>query len=346
MLDDLDHPVFAVPLPEGGFLISAHNEPLSRLGADGRSRSPVMGMPANLVERFDHNGMLDLVLDPAYPSNHLIYFSYLAGSLVENSVQVVRAQLEGNTLVNPVLLLDSRPRSARMESLGGRLLMAGDATVLAVIGDRGCGDEAQDVKSDLGKIIRLNRDGSIPADNPFANGRHALPSEKRALPELFSYGHRAPQGLAQQPGNGSIWSAGAEPDTRDEVNIIQSGNNYGWPVTTFMPHGQPGGAHSVQDAKLAADRTTGPVAVWSPGIDPSSMLFYNGKTALLQGKLLVAGTGKSVLRAVTVRGRSSARYDDYAVPGDDGIQDIRSGPDGVLYILTKGRDGQLLRAGP
>ncbi len=346
VLTDLDDPVFAIPLPEGGFLISTHDLPLARVSADGHSRIPISGMPVNLLRQARHDGMLDLVLDPDYLSNRFVYFSYLAGTLLENSVHIVRARLEGNALIDPVLLLAAGPRRKNLQALGGRLAFAADGTLFASIGDRVSFRDAQNVEFYLGKIVRLGRNGAVLTDNPFAQGRYVTPSEKNALPEIYAYGLRAPRGLAQQPGSGRIWTAGAEPDARDEINILKPGGNYGWPITVYMPHGQPGGARSPQDAKSAADRTLPSAALWAPSIEPTAMVFYEGPLSALKGKLLIAGGRRPVLRMASVVGLTVTRYTDFMLPLQNGIGDMRSGSDGALYILAAGRDGQLLRVDP
>ncbi len=296
------------------------------------------GGPPNVLAKAD-SGVLDVLLDPDFENNRLVYLSFAEGDEQANRTAVWKARYDGQRLTDGKVIFRVRPDKAAPGHPGGRMVFLPDGTFLLTVGD---GYEyqaaAQDLGSHLGKILRLTREGAAPADNPFV-GREG------ALPEIWSYGHRNPQGLVRDPETGDIWQHEHGPRGGDEINLMRAGANYGWPLVT----------HGIDyDGTLISERTHAPglercAFFWAPSIAPSGLTIYRGDAFPdWQGKLLVGGlVSQSVVRLR--RGKETGLFveeERMLTPMKKRIRDVREGPDGLIYILTDEEDGELLRLRP
>lgn len=315
----LDHPSFFTLLPDGGFLVAAAGGGLVRLSADGSSRTAVSGLPADLVLRMGKKTLFDAIPDPGYAVNHVLYLSYAAGSPIACGVSIIRARLDNTVLSIEARIFTAMPLAPLDDDMGGRMAMMRDGTILIVAGDRGDPWNAGAIGNDLGKVVRMGPDGATPADNPFIlNGRRA------ANPRIYTYGHRAPQGLAVQPDNGAAWIYGEDPPGRDELNRLYPGLRYGWA-------GTPAKRIRLRDAELA----------WLDSIQPSGMVFWRDSL------IVSGGTGK--LRIIGFRNGEAAGFQDYQLQDAPALNDIRTDENGSIYVLTDGKagsSGQLIRLDP
>jgi glucose/arabinose dehydrogenase len=328
-------------LPDGGLLISERPGRLLLLSSDG-SRQEIRGLPA--VSSSGQGGLLDLALHPDFQQNRLVYWTYAAPGPGGASTALARGRLDGNSLRDVRVLWTMQKRSGTRVHFGSRIRFGADGKIYMTTGERGDQSRARDPADSAGKVIRLNDDGTIPPDNPFA-GRRGY------LPELYSLGHRNAQGLAFRPalnsspgsGSGQLWLTEHGPKGGDEVNIVKPGADYGWPLTTY------GVAYS--GARIAEFPTAPgiepPVLHWTPSIAPSGLEFYTGiafpswRGDLLAGSLI----GQKLVR-IRLSG-DGVTGQDILLDGQLGrIRDVRVGPDGLVYLLTDERNGGLFRLEP
>jgi glucose/arabinose dehydrogenase len=322
-------------LPDGGLLIVEKAGGV-RLFANGRLQpGRIEGLPDDLLIR-EQSGLHDIALDPDFATTRRVFLAYLSGSVERNRLALWRARLEDGRLVEGERIFRTRPAKKETAHPGGRILFLPDKTLLLSVGDGfDYREAAQDLGSHLGKILRLDRDGHAPPDNPFVD-------RVGALPEIWSYGHRNPQGLALDPQTGEVWESEHGPLGGDEVNRLRAGGNYGWPRLT-------GGID--YDGTLISERAHAPDAVsplimWSPSIAPSGLAVYRGTRipgwdgqfligALADKALVLAGLdneGRTIRETTRALGELGAR-----------IRDVRVGPDGAVWLLTDEQEGRLLR---
>lgn len=324
-------------LPDGGILVTEREEGRLRLVTGGEIYPDgLQGVPEVLAG--EHAGLLDVLLDPEFAANRTLYLSYTVGRRDALSLRILRAELAGRALVHQEVIFESRPPAPGLTQLGGRLAFGADGMLYLTLGDRFQEARAQDLRDHAGSIIRIRPDGGIPADNPFA-GR------PDALPEIYSYGHRNPQGLALEHSTGRLWSTEHGPKGGDELNIIEAGQNYGWPFATFGV-GYDGVPIS---ASTWVPGTVLPVHHWTPSVAPSSLAYYDGVAmpAAWRGNLLV-GTlaGETLIRLeLTPEGRI-ARETRLLTRALGRIRDVGVAPGGFVYLLTDGPDGALYRLEP
>jgi glucose/arabinose dehydrogenase len=295
----------------------------------------VPGTPEDVMVNVD-SGLHDIALDPDFAGNRRVFIAYASGDDDANRLAIWRARLEGERLVDGRVIFRATPDKAGASHPGGRIVFLTDKTFLVSVGDGyDYRNAAQDLSSDLGKILRLDRNGNPPADNPFV-GR----SDVR--PEIWSYGHRNPQGLAIDPETGVIWENEHGPRGGDEINRLAAGGNYGWPLTT----------NGIDyDGTLVSERAhapgvTSPLLVWAPSIAPSGLAIYRGKEFPdWNGHFLSGGlASKSLVRGqLDNEGRSIREVERLLADLDARIRDVRVGPDGYVYLLTDEADGRLLR---
>jgi glucose/arabinose dehydrogenase len=235
-----------------------------------------------------------------------------------------------NSLESVDIIFRQQPAVSGGLHFGSRLAFAGDGTLFVTLGDRYEFDPAQDLGSHLGKIVRINADGTVPADNPFV-GR------ADALPEIWSYGHRNVQGAAIHPTTGKLWSGEFGPRGGDEVNIPKSGGNYGWPLVSWGRHYS---LLPIPDPPTRPD-LEGSVFHWTPSVSPSGMSFYTGDAIpAWKGDLLLGGLSSRALIRLGVEG--DRVIDEERIELDARIRDVRQGPDGALYLLIDD-DGEIWR---
>ncbi|MBN2553048.1 MAG: PQQ-dependent sugar dehydrogenase [Spirochaetales bacterium] len=332
LVDGLQNPWGMAFLPDGRILISERPGRLHLL-EDGTLRA-VSGLP--VIDVGGQGGLLDVALHPDFEENGWIYLAYSAGRGASRGTRIARARLEDRRLADVEELFRMNNGSAAGVHFGSRMVFLPDRTLLFTIGDRGDRQRAQSLGEHAGKTLRINDDGSIPADNPFA-GRPG------ALPEIYTYGNRNAQGMAVQPGSGLVWQHEHGPRGGDEVNIIEAGSNYGWPAITYGRE-YSGGEVSPLTAAPGMEQ---PVVYWVPSIAPSGMSFYSGRA--FEGwrdNLFVGALAGQHLRRLVVEGREVV-HQEVLFQGQLGrIRDVREGPDGFLYILTDARNGALLRLEP
>ncbi len=322
-------------LPDGALLIieKAGGPRFYRNGS--LAPEPVPGLPGDIYVNAD-SGLHDIALDPDFASTQRVFIAYASGDEDANRLAVWRARLVNDRLVDGEVIFRVRPDKAGASHPGGRILFLPDKSFLLSVGDGyQYRDAAQDLASHLGKILRLDRDGAPPADNPFI-GRADV------APEIWSFGHRNPQGLAYDQETGFIWEHEHGPRGGDEINRLIAGANYGWPLTTS---GIDYDGALISKA-AHADDVVSPLLVWAPSIAPSGLAVYRGVAfADWNGHLLVGGlASKSLVRASLDNDGRSIRESERLL-GEIGarLRDIRVGPDGLVYILTDEADGRLLR---
>jgi len=315
-------------LPDGWFLVAEKQGRLLLVRPDGEG-VPISGAPGVMTE--GHGGFIDLAVDPNYAVNDTIYLSYLVGTADSSTIRVMKAKLDdqNEALTDQQILFESTP-GAKPEQLGGRIALTPDGYLFLSLGDRWAGDPAQDLTQDEGTIIRIRTDGSIPVDNPF---RWLL----GARPEIWSYGHRNPQGLAFDVTRKELWSDEHGPQGGDELNLILPGHDYGWPVITYGTDysGRPIG-NGVAQTGLEQ-----PVHYWVPtSIAPSWLALESDPSHRIVWMSTLAA---ETLVRLTFGDGCTFSEDHFLEHRLGRLRDVRIDPSGVLYVLTDGPEGMLYR---
>jgi glucose/arabinose dehydrogenase len=339
---NLEHPWGIAWLPNGDMLVTERPGRL-RIIRNGRlDPTPIPGVPQVLA--VGQGGLLDISLHPQFAENRWVYFTYAHGAANANQTRVARTQFDGTRLTNWTVLFEVNRTKTQGQHFGSRLAWLPDNTLLVSIGDGGNppvqldGDlirnQAQNLNVQLGKIIRINDDGSAPADNPFVNTANADP-------RIWSYGHRNIQGLVVDPATQRVWSTEHGSRGGDELNLIQGGENYGWPVVTFSREYSGGVISSEQSRPGMVD----PRLVWTPATAPSGLAIYRGdRFPEWQGKLFAGGLVTQDVRQIEVD-EVGRVINESSIPIGQRVRDVRQGPDGYLYVLTDAPDGRLIRLG-
>ena len=330
--EGLVHPWSIAFLPDGRQLVTERAGRL-RLISDGQLLpEPVRGVPEVFVQ--SQAGLFEVMLDPDYATNGWLYLSFAHGSASANGTRVVRARLEGHELHDLQVLFTVDPPRNTPVHYGARMAFLADDTLVIGLGDGfNFREDAQRLDSHTGTIVRINRDGSVPADNPFV-GR------EDALPEIYSYGHRNVQGLVFDADNDILWAHEHGPRGGDEVNLVQPGRNYGWPVATFGVD-YSGARITPYTSRPGMED---PRVDWTPSIAPSGMTIYRGEQfPQWQGDLLVTALVAREIRRVMLDGERVTGQE--ALFGEIGerLRDVKTAPDGSLYVLTDSPQGQVLR---
>lgn len=332
----LDHPWGIAQLPDGRWLVSERPGRIRVVAADGRLSPPLGGVPA--VVASGQGGLLDVAIDPDFATNGTVYFSYAEpGSGGTAGTAVARGRLGADRIDNVTVIYRQEPKVSGGNHFGSRIVFARDGTLLVTQGDRfSYRDQAQDLESDLGKIVRVNTDGSIPGDNPFT-GRGT------ARPEIWSYGHRNIQAAALDPASGQLWTVEHGAAGGDELNHPEPGKNYGWPVITYG-RDYDGSSIGIGAAKEGMEQ---PVYYWDPVIAPSGMAFYSGSVFPgWTGNILVGGlASQRLVRLVMESGRVS-REERYLGELGARIRDVQVGMDGLIYVATDETNGRIMRLRP
>ena len=342
----LENPWAVAFLTEGRFLVTERPGRLRVVEADGRLNPPVAGLPS--VAASGQGGLLDVVLDRGFASNRTLYVCFsepaLAGA-AGNSTALARARLsEDRTRLEDVrVIFSQRPKVASSLHFGCRIVEGmkdgrPDGTLFLTLGERFQRmPDAQTLDNHHGKIVRIGKDGSVPKDNPFV-GRAG------ALPEIWSYGHRNPQGATLGP-DGRLWMHEHGPQGGDEINLPQPGRNYGWPVITF---GEQYGGGPIGAGITAKAGMEPPLHHWTPSIAPSGMAFLTSDRygAAWKGSLFVGSLKFQFLNRVELAGGQVVREERLLTDLGERIRDVRQGPDGWLYVLTDNPKGRLMRLVP
>jgi glucose/arabinose dehydrogenase len=332
----LEHPWGLAFLPDGRMLVTERPGRLRIVARDGALSAPVAGVPA--VRAAGQGGLLDVALDPRFGENALVYLSFAEpGTGKESGTAVARGRLEGDRLTGVEVIFRQVPKVDSGHHYGSRLVFARDGRLFVTLGDRGSQRPGvQDLATHIGKIVRIEPDGRVPADNPWV-GREG------ARPEVFSLGHRNVQGAALHPATGELWAHEHGPRGGDEVNIVLAGRNYGWPVITYGReyHGPSIGEGT---AKAGLEQ---PLHYWVPSIAPSGMAFYDGGLIpAWRGSLLVGALAARQLVRLEVTAEGAVSHEE-RIGLSERIRAVVQGPDGAVYLLTDtGEDSRVLRLAP
>ncbi|TQV83504.1 PQQ-dependent sugar dehydrogenase [Denitrobaculum tricleocarpae] len=333
LADNLEHPWGLAFLPDGTMLVTERPGRLN-IVREGEAPKPVSGVPE--VVESGQGGMLDVVLHPDFESNQLIYLSYSGAGEGGAGTEVVRGRLEGDALTDVEQIFAVEAKSGGGRHFGSRLMFGADGMLYITSGDRGDPDRAQDLKDHAGKVIRVTADGEVPDDNPFKDNADAHP-------EIYSWGHRNPQGMALQPGTNRIWTVEHGPRGGDELNLVEAGTNFGWPVITY---GRSYAGFSIGEGTSKSGMAQ-PVTYWVPSISPSGLAFYDGEAfPEWEGNLFVGGLSARALIRMELVGERVVHQEQLLVDYDERVRDVRQGPDGLLYLLIDDSEGSLIRLEP
>ncbi|QKK02793.1 MAG: PQQ-dependent sugar dehydrogenase [Pseudomonadota bacterium] len=332
----LEHPWSMVFLPDGRALVTERPGRLRIIDVDGRLLDdPVEGTPA--VYAASQGGLMGLMLHPEYASNGWIYLTLAHGTSSANATRLVRGRLSSGRWIDQEVLFTARPFKDTPVHYGGRMAFLPDGTLLISTGDGfDYREHAQRLDSHLGKVLRLNEDGSVPEDNPFVR-------QEGALPEIFSYGHRNPQGLVVEPDSGRVWLHEHGPRGGDELNLLEPGGNYGWPITT---RGVDYSGARVTPYESRPGMIN-PLIDWTPSIAPAGMSRYAGTLFHgWHGDLLVASLVEKTIRRIRLDGERVVSDTPLGLGIERRLRDVRVGPDGALYLLVDEKSGDVIRVTP
>jgi glucose/arabinose dehydrogenase len=328
-------------LPDGRMLVTERPGRMRIVTPDGKLSAPLAGVPK--VFAVGQGGLLDVVLDRDFANNKTIYFCFAEPSDGGGRTALARAKLsEGNSgdgkLDDVQVIYHQKGPVSSGNHFGCRIAQTADNNLFLTQGEHFTDrDEAQKLTSDLGKIVRIAPDGSVPKDNPFV-GRND------ALPEIWSYGHRNMQGAAIHPQSGKLWEHEHGAKGGDEINIPQPGKNYGWPVISFGVNydGTPVGS-----GKSSMPGMEQPIKYWVPSIAPSGMAFYTGDLfPNWKGSLFVGALAGQMLVRLTLDGEKVTGEERLLQGLHERIRDVRMGPDGALYLVTDNSAGRVLKVAP
>ena len=333
----LDHPWGLAFLPDGRLLVTERPGRLRTVTAGRLDPEPVAGVPR--VHASGQGGLLDIALHPDFQENGWVYLSYAGGSWRRAGTEVARGRLRGRRLEDVEVLFRALPKSSGGRHFGSRLRFAPDGHLFVSLGDRGERYRAQNPADHAGSIVRIRDDGGVPSDNPFVG-------VDGARPEIFTIGNRNVQGLAFHPETGVLFAHEHGPRGGDELNVVRAGVNYGWPVISYgreYRSGAPVGEGTRREGMAQ------PAHQWTPSIAPSGLTVYEGdRFPGWRGNLFV-GALKFQLLARLVLDGDRVVHEERLLEGRYGrIRDVRTGPDGLLYLLTDAPapHGALLRLEP
>ncbi len=330
----LEHPWALAFLPDGRILVTERPGRLRVVSPTGRVSEPLGGVPR--VHAQGQGGLLDVAVDPKFTENRLIYISYAEPGQGGAGTAVARGRLGEADLEGVQVIYRQQPKVEGNNHFGSRLVFANDGTLFVTQGERQAyREQAQDLGSDLGKLVRINPDGSIPKDNPFV-GRSG------ARPEIYSYGHRNMQAAALHPETGRLWTVEHGARGGDELNHPEKGKNYGWPVITY---GRDYSGAKIGEGTVKAGMEQ-PVYYWDPVIAPSGAVWYTGdRYPGWKGSLFIGSMQPGALVRLTVENDTVTKEERY-LPDVGRVRDVQQGPDGLLYLVTDEGDGRLLRVVP
>lgn len=325
----LNHPWGMVFLPDGRLLVTERAGQLRILDTDNTLSEPLAGVPEVFAR--DQGGLLDVALDPDFASNQLVYLAFAEPGEGGASTAVGRGRLEEDRIADFEVIFRQMPKVSGAKHFGGRIVFSPQGMLYLTMGERFKFEPAQNLANHLGTIVRVNPDGAVPEDNPFVE-------QTDAEDEIWTYGHRNIEAAAIQPGTEALWIAEMGPRGGDELNLIEAGQNYGWPVVSWGEH------YSGEDIP---DPPTQPRFAdarkhWTPVISPSGMAFYTGDMfPQWQGSALIGG--------LTAQGVVRVAFDGLEVVGEERIplgariRDVEQAPDGSVYVLTDQDDGDIWR---
>ncbi|SDT87773.1 PQQ-dependent sugar dehydrogenase [Halopseudomonas salegens] len=336
LADGLNHPWSLAFLPDGRMLVTERAGRLRLVSAAGELQAEaVTGVPEVFVD--NQAGLFEVALDPEFADNQRLFLSYACGSPESNNTCLASARFNGEALEDVSELFRAEPGKRGSAHYGGRIAFLADNTLVMGLGDAFIlREEAQNKGSHLGSIVRLKRDGSVPQDNPWVG-------QADAKPELYSIGHRNVQGMVWDAVNQRLLSHEHGPRGGDELNLIEPGKNYGWPVITYGVD-YNGAVISPYTEKPGLEQ---PLTEWTPSIAPSGMTLYRGELfPEWQGSLMVSALAGQHVRRVEFAGTEVVTEENLFGELNARFRDVRTGPDGALYLLTDSPQGQLLRVTP
>ena len=354
-LAKFDNPWALAYLPDGRLLVTEKPGNL-RLYADGKLSEAIAGVPK--VEYHDQGGLLDVAIDPNFTDNGIVYLSYTEAAdlqpadareekdprlgeyqdlndTVLKGLAVARGRLSGDRLEDVTVIWRQEPKQIGRGHFGGRLVFAPDGKLFITSGERQRFEPAQDMNSNLGKIVRINPDGSIPEDNPFVN-------QDGARADIWSLGHRNQLGAAFRPGTSELWVHEMGPKGGDELNLIEKGKNYGWPQVSEGKHyndvGIPNHSEKPNFRK--------PGYAWVPAISPAGLIFYTGdKIKDWKGKAILGGLSSEAIIVVSFDGNKA--IGDQIIKMGKRVREVVQASDGAVLLLLDGESGgDLLRLAP
>jgi glucose/arabinose dehydrogenase len=330
----LDNPWGLAFLPDGRMLVTERPGRLRVVAADGKISPPVTGVPR--VSAQGQGGLLDVALDPSFSSNRLVYLSFAEAGEGGASTAVARGRLNdaAAALEGTEVIFRQLPKVGGGNHFGSRLAFSREGKLFIATGERFKFDPAQDLSNHIGKILRVNPDGSVPQDNPFVG-------QAKAKPEIWSYGHRNIQSAAIHPETGALWEVEHGPRGGDELIVAEAGKNYGWPLVSW---GQHYDGRDIPDPPTRPD-LAGAVHQWTPVIAPSGMAFYTGDAfPAWRGNALIGGLRSQGIVRVMLDGQRMTGEE--RIPLGARIRDVIQGPDGFVYALTDADNGRILRLKP
>jgi glucose/arabinose dehydrogenase len=335
----LEHPWAVEPLPGGELLVTERPGRMRIVSATGELGAPIGGVPR--VDARGQGGLLDVALSPSFATDRTIFWSYAEPRSGGNGTSVARGVLsaDGRRLGDVQVIYRSEPTYDGTMHFGSRLAFGPDGMLFITMGERS--DEpmrrhAQELDNHLGKVVRIAPDGAAPQDNPFTG-------DTNARPEVWTLGHRNIQAAAFD-GDGRLWVVEHGAQGGDELNLIEKGKNYGWPIVAY---GEEYSGRPIPDAETSRDGYEQPVYYWDPVIAPSGAQFYSGDAFPdWQGDLFVGGMKDKMLVRLTLDGERVTGEERLLTGRGQRVRDVRQGPDGALYLVTDEPNGELWRVGP
>jgi aldose sugar dehydrogenase len=332
----LEHPWAVAFLPQGRFLVTERPGRVRVVEADGKIGSPLTGVPQ--VAAGGQGGLLDLVLDSDFAANHTLYFCFSEAGAGGSGTALAKARLatDRSRLEDVKVIFRQKPKVSGTLQFGCRIVEARDGNLFLGLGDRFTHmEDAQTLDNHLGKVVRITKDGAPAPGNPFIGRRGALA-------EIWSHGHRNIEGATLAP-DGTLWTHEHGPQGGDEINVIQPGRNYGWPVITY---GENYGGGKIGEGITAKAGMEQPLHYWVPSIAPSGMAFLTSDRhgAGMEGNLFVGSLKFRYLDRIELSGGKVVR--EHKIEIGERVRDVRQGPDGLLYLLTDEPNGRLLRLLP
>jgi len=334
----LNNPWSMVFLPNGKMLVTERAGRLRIIDMDGKLGEPISGLP--VIDAVGQGGLLDVLLAQDFATSHKIYFSYAepAATGKGNSTAVSSAVLGKNSLTDVKRIFSQQPKIDSSGHFGSRLVWAADGTLFITLGERYSEkDDAQTLNNHHGKVVRINADGTIPADNPFVK-------TPGALPEIWSYGHRNMQGAALNPLTQELWTGEHGPQGGDEINLDRAGKNYGWPVITYGEN-YGGGKIGEGTHKKGMEQ---PLYKWVPSLATAGFIFYTGdKFPQWKNNILLASLKAKTLVRLVVDGEKITHEERLlASELQQRFRSVVQGPDGLVYLLSDEQDGKIYQLSP
>lgn len=336
LTEGLQYPWALAFLPDGRMLVTEREGRLRMIEADGTLRKePIEGVPSGYKNV--QAGLMHVALDPEFDTTPWVYLTMAYGREDANNTRLLRGRLIDDRLVDVETLFDAHPAKAGGSHFGGRIAFLPDNTLILTLGDGfDYREQAQNLDNHLGTLVRLTREGKAPEDNPFY-GRTGMANE------VYSYGHRNVQGIAYDRKNDRLLINEHGPKGGDEINLIEAGANYGWPLATF---GLDYTGAQVSPFQSRPD-TVAPLLHWTPSIAPSALAIYDGTLfPIWQGDLFNAALVAKEVRRVRLVDGQVAEQQSLFTELDERIRDVQVGPDGALYLLTDSPEGRLLKVTP